>query len=268
MADFEGSLPIKSVRDDDVVIRIADWASGSEATNGWSLDASGAGLIRAVELDIRTLTFAGDKVDVTGSSVEVSNTVSVSAIEFDIRKLTFADDAINVTGSSVEVSNTVTVSATALDIRPLVFDTDKVDASGSQVGITDGTNSLDINTDGSLNVAITSGDGVDVLESFEAAEVAKNAVSNFDYTVPNAETFKGKNILVGSRGAVKVQFGTFDGTTFNAAGTYFQLPAQNGTIDIPALNVTGDGSKAVRIAVTNLDNATDIYATLQGRVSA
>lgn len=268
MADFEGSLPIKSVRDNDVVIRIADWASGAEASTGWSVDALGAGLVRAVDLDIRSLTFEGDKVDVSGSIVEVSNIVAVSAVEFDIRKLTFADDAINVTGSSVEVSNTVTVSADALDIRSLVFDTDKVDASGSQVGITDGTNSLNINSDGSLNVALTSGDGADVLESFESVGVAKNAVVNFDYAVPNAEAFKGKNILVGSRGAVKVQFGTFDGTTFAISGTYFQLPAQNGTIDIPALNVMGDGSKNVRIAVTNLDNETAIYATLQGRVTA
>jgi hypothetical protein len=66
----------------------------------------------------------------------------------------------------VNVTNTVTVTATDLDIRDLTFATDSVDVSGSNVnatvsgtvavsGISDGTDSLEINPDGSINVNAT-----------------------------------------------------------------------------------------------------------------
>jgi len=227
MADFEGSLPIKTVRDDDVKLKIVDWASGSEATAGWSIDANGAGLIRAVELDIRALAFATDKVDVSGSDITVSATafdiraltfatdsvdvsgseVIVTATALDIRALAFATDSVDVSGSSVEVTGNVTVDSTDLDIRDLTFATDSVDVSGSDIKLTDGTHVASVNSDGSLNVAISSGDLVHIVEYFTSAAVAKNSAEEYDYVVPAGAEFKGENILVGSHGAVKVEFG-------------------------------------------------------------
>lgn len=179
--------------------------------------------VDAVNLDIRDLVFATDKVDVSGSTgvgvtgpltdvqlratpVPVSGTVSVTepvtvdAVDLDIRNLVFATDKVDVSGSTgvgvtgtffqatqpvsavslplptgaatlaaqtqpgvdigdVTINNgagasavniqdggnaitvdgavTATVSATNLDIRDLVFATDRVDASGTVLGAGD-----------------------------------------------------------------------------------------------------------------------------------
>ena len=99
-------------------------------------------LVSAVDLDIRNLEFAQDKVDVTGSSVSVSNFPTSQSV---------------VVTNEVEVKNTVgsplTVSASDLDIRDLTFVQDKVDVSGSVVA-------LDVFTLSALeNVTVQNGSG-------------------------------------------------------------------------------------------------------------
>jgi hypothetical protein len=140
-----------------------------------------------------------------------------------------------------------------------------IDASGAVTSlISDGTDVLAINDDGSINVVATEAAKTAVLQAYKSDEVAKNATVDFDYTVTNGKLFSGANILVGSRAACKINVGTYDGTTFVSKAVYFQLPAQNRFLNIPAFEATGDGTLKLRISVTNLDNATDVYATLQG----
>jgi len=79
-------------------------------------DNGGSLTVDAVDLDIRNLTFAQDKVDASGSSVSISNFPTTQDV--------------NIT-SSVDL----TVQATNLDIRNLAFAQDKVDASGSVIGL-------------------------------------------------------------------------------------------------------------------------------------
>lgn len=90
------------------------------------------------------------------SSIHKHLDVYAPMIDGDGNSISSTNGALN-----VNVDNTVTVSATNLDIRDLVFATDKVDASGSVVKITDGTNQLVVNADGSINVqadiAVSSG---------------------------------------------------------------------------------------------------------------
>lgn len=269
MADFEGSLPIKTARDDDVKIKIVSWAAGETATAGWDIDSNGAGLVRATSFDIRPLSDATDSIAVSGS-------VTVSATDLDIRDLVFATDKVDVSGSSV------TVSATALDIRPLVFATDTVDVSGSSVTVSataldtrdltvardtvkigEGANVLGVNADGSINVSLVPGARVAV-NHYGTATINKNASHAEDYVVPDDNKFTATSILVGCRGATKVEYGTYNGTTFTPYGTYFQLPAQNRIMNIPALNLLGNDNDSVRVIVTNLDNTGDVYVTIQG----
>jgi hypothetical protein len=147
-------------------------------------DNGGSLTVDAVNLDIRDLAFATDKVDVSGSSVTVTATdldirdlshtqdsvkvgdgtdflaidasgnigvtdaggsLTVDAVNLDIRDLAFATDKVDVSGSSVSISGTVTVSATDFDIRDLSHSQDSV-----KIG--DGTDFLAVNADGSLNV--------------------------------------------------------------------------------------------------------------------
>jgi len=262
MSDFNGAKPVKTVRDNEFKIAIVDFASGEVATNGWNIDGDGAGLIRGVDLDIRDLTFATDAVNVTGSSVSITGDVNVTATDLDIRDLAFATDKVDVTGSSVTVepgTNPIVVSATDLDIRDLSHVSDSI-----KVG--DGTDFLAINTDGSINIItpeIAVGDYV--LDYKTTATVGAGSTSNHDYVIASGEVFKGDTVLVGARGAVKVEFGLWDGLAFTSKGVYFQDPKENREYNISKLAATGDGTLAVRIIITNLDGASsDVYSTLQG----
>ncbi len=110
-------------------------------------DAIKVDMVNDIDVDIRDLAFATDKVDVTGSEVALDaatlaalENVTVSATDLDIRDLTFATDKVDASGSEVSLDaatlaalETVTVTATDLDIRNLLFATDKVDVTGSSV---------------------------------------------------------------------------------------------------------------------------------------
>jgi len=144
--------------------------------------------VDGVDLDIRDLVFATDKVDVSGSVVALDaptlaalesitvqngagaaavniqdggNSITVDAVDLDIRDLTHVSDsvkvgdgtdflAINADGSVNITDNggSLTVDAVDLDIRDL-------SAAQDNVAISDGTDTLEINADGSLNVQAT-----------------------------------------------------------------------------------------------------------------
>lgn len=115
-------------------------------------DGGGSITVDAVNLDIRNLVFADDKVDVSGSEVSLDSAtlaalenITVSATDLDIRDLAFATDKVDVSGSEVSLDSAtlaalenVVVSATDLDIRDLAFATDKVDVSGSTITTVEG----------------------------------------------------------------------------------------------------------------------------------
>src|SRR6056297_253258 len=248
MADFNGAVGVATIRDDEFKIKLVDGASGENASNVLTINASGQAL---------TLT-------------DINNEVTVNATDLDIRALESATDSVTVIATDLDIralesaTDSVTVIATDLDIRDLTFAADSIDASGSSIKITDDTETLAINADGSINVVpLNEGTLVNYFQT--SAAVASDASADFDYTVTNTSTFEGTNVLVGCRAACKVEVGTFDGTTFTPKFTYFQQPSVNNTVDVQALSLIGDGTAAIRIKVTNLDNqATDIYSTLQG----
>lgn len=156
-------------------------------------DGGGSITVDAVDLDIRDLAFATDKVDVSGSSVSISGDVNVTqgtspwvigdgggsitvdAVNLDIRDLAFATDKVDVGGSIVALDSTtlaalesITVQngagASAVNIQDGgnsitvdAVDLDIRDLSHSQdsVKIGDGTDFLAINGDGSINAQFT-----------------------------------------------------------------------------------------------------------------
>jgi hypothetical protein len=228
MADFEGSLPIKTVAPGDVGVFLFDGAG----VNKLAIDVNGAiaAVVTATDLDIRPLTSA--------------DTVTVVATDLDIRPLTNAD--------------VVTVEATDLDIRNLTAATDVV-----KIG--DGVETLAINTDGSINAVTSKQLSGNVVDYGTSAAVAKDGTADFDYVVATGKTFVGSSIIVGTRGACKVTFGTYDGSTFVTKGVLYQHAAFNGPIQIPNLTLLGDGTALIRVTVKNLDAATDLFCTIQGQ---
>lgn len=86
--------------------------AGASAVN--IQDGGNSITVDALDLDIRNLVFATDKVDVSGSTISVTQGTSpwiVSATDFDIRDLAFATDKVDVSGSSVSVSNFPAIQA-------------------------------------------------------------------------------------------------------------------------------------------------------------
>lgn len=179
-----------------LIIGTEDGTSGGTAhairvdTGGQVIVSDGGAslTVDAVDLDIRDLVFATDKVDVSGSEVSLDaatlaalesitvqngpgaaavniqdggNSITVDATDLDIRDLTHVSDsvkvgdgtdflAVNADGSLNITDNggSLTVDATDLDIRDL-------SASQDNVAISDGTDTLEINADGSINVQAT-----------------------------------------------------------------------------------------------------------------
>lgn len=177
MADFDSSLPVRTETNGDVVGRIVDGTVTSQfltvnADGSLNItDNSGSLTVDAVDLDIRDLDSAQDSVEVlqathdnlnlnanlqvgdadvaNGNPVPVSDaggSLTVDATDLDIRDLAFATDKVDVTGSDV----TATVTATDLDIRDL-------NASQDNVAISDGTDTLEVNADGSINITDNGG---------------------------------------------------------------------------------------------------------------
>lgn len=125
------------------------------------IDDGGSSItVDAVDLDIRDLIHTQDSIRV-GDGVEFlevnadgSINSVVTATDLDIRDLAFATDSVTAhQGGSwtVDVGNTVTVQATDLDIRDL-------SAAQDNVAISDGTDTLAINADGSLNATVSATD--------------------------------------------------------------------------------------------------------------
>lgn len=284
--DFNSSLPIRTENPGDAVIKIADATIPTRqltvnADGSVNITDNGSSItVDAVDLDIRNLVFATDKVDVSGSNVSITGTVAVSATDLDIRNLTFAQDKVDASGSVVALDaptlaalenitvqngagvaavniqdggNSITVDATDLDIRNLTHATDSI-----KVG--DGTDFLAVNADGSINVVVTdSTPGTAVNDYNLANNVAGGATSTHTYT--STGNFYLTQIQASASGRAKIEIAV-NGVTkfvqFNSTAN----PNMEITLTQPILVTNG---QTVTIARTNRDLLSmDIYSTISG----
>lgn len=300
MSDINSSLPIRTETDGDIVAIISDatitsqqlkvnadgsidtnFAAGAqiEITDGVdTLAVNGDGSINAIvtatNLDIRDLTHVSDSIKI-GDGVE---TVSVNASN----ELQVRDDDANTTLSTLNAKfvsgtdigdvtinntsgvsavniqdggNSITVDATDLDIRNLA-------ASQDNVAISDGTDTLAVNTDGSINVVVSGEqDGDEIVDFNTTASVIKLASTNHDYTVTAAKTFIGEEVFASGSGKLKVE------VLVNAVLKFVGFNSTaNPNVRIPLEKIVkAAATQVVRITITNLDNQTqDVYSTLLG----
>lgn len=235
MADLATALPVRAL---DLDIRDLLFAQDK-------VDASGStglvAVVSATNLDIRDLLFATDKVDASGSAV------TVSATNLDIRDLLFASDKVDVSGSAI----TAVVSATDLDIRNLLFATDKVDVSGSTIFA-------------DFSDAVQAGAKSDYLMS---AALAAGASANHDYTVSSGKTLLLKQILSAASGKIKVELLVGPVASLVAKATTFNStadPDANIDLDQP-IAVPDTSTGTVRVKITNLEaSSMDVYSTILG----
>lgn len=110
----------------------ADVVTVEQGTSPWVIgDGGGSITVDAVDLDIRNLVFATDKVDVTGSAVSITGDVNVtqgtspwvvSATDLDIRDLDAAQDSVQAwahDGAGTAITSTVVGPDTGLDVNIL-----------------------------------------------------------------------------------------------------------------------------------------------------
>lgn len=177
MADYQGAVPVQTVRDDEFKIKIVDFASGGTATAGLKIEADG----------------------------------------------------------SVNTNSK----------------------------ITDGTNNLVINDDGSVNVRID--DGTEVFFYDTDVAVPSGNTVTYDLVATNTKTLEVSLVTVGARGAVKVEVSKWDGTTATPVKTWFQQPAVNTAMAFQSITIVGDGTNALRVVITNQDkSASDVYCSIEG----
>jgi hypothetical protein len=283
MADYNSSLPIRTENDGDAVVKIADATIPSQQL---TVEADGSINVNAA-FSPGSEVIITDGTDTLEINADGSINSVVTATDLDIRDLVFATDKVDVSGSSV------TVTATDLDIRDIDAtqdniaisdgtDTLAVNADGSinsvvtatdldirdlshtqdSVRIGDGTDLLAVNTDGSLNVVVVSEqDGTEVVNYQTSASVASSASVNHDYTVSGGVTFYGEEAWISASGKIKVQL------LVNAAVKFVGFSSTaNPNIRIPLEHlVKAAATQVVRITITNLDNqAQDVYSTLVG----
>ena len=217
------------------------------------LDASSGGLnveILTADVDIRDLSHTQDSVKV-GDGTDFLEINSDGSINIgDISAGTQTNDVkITLDGEDVNVT------ATDLDIRDLVHTQDSValgDGSGVlvdvltgatidalQVALTDGTDQLAINSDGSINVSMT-GAGASNDFIYGSANLVKDTLTTVVSLTPGVDTDYVKSILVSGAGLCEWQ--VLYGTTSSEAviASFWTTPASpTYHYDIPdSLNVT------------------------------
>jgi len=337
MSDFNSSLPVRTELPGDVIVKVADATVPAQqltinpdgsvniTDNGGSLtvdgtvelgattlaalesitvqNPAGAGAVNiqdggnsitvdAVNLDIRDLVFATDKVDASGSTVALDagtlaalesitvqnpsgagavniqdggNSITVDATDLDIRNLAASQDnvaisdgtdtlAVNADGSINSV-----VTATNLDIRDLTHVSDSV-----KIG--DGTDFLAVNADGSINVVPQEDPGTERVNYNTAAAVAGGATSNHDFLFTNGGRLY--EVLATASGKLKaeVQIETGSATgVFNTVAVRFNSTATPDCDMILSKYATIPTGARVRVIRTNKENqAQDVYSTIVG----
>lgn len=142
-------------------------------------------------------------------------------------------------------------------------------ATGQSVQITDGTDTLAINTDGSINVNIVSGVGTGEVHDYDTASaVAAAGTSNHDYTVVNT-TFLLEQICGSASGRFKLEIQSGPVASLTTKAVFFGTGADGSnviwTLPIP-LEVPVTSTGTVRIIRTNRSVVSqDLYSTIIGR---
>lgn len=306
MSDYNSSLPVRTENDGDVVVKVGDRTIPSQqllvnpdgSINVNTTDSGGSLTVDAIDLDIRDLVFATDKVDVSGSTVALDAT-TLAALETITAnqgapntvangwpvKITDGVDTVLVTAAGelgvlataqpgvdigdVTINNAAGAAAVniqdggnSITVDAINLDIRDLTHVTDSIRVGDGTDFISVNTDGSINVVIADGTpGTPINDYNTAVAVASAATSNHDYTVPGGETFYLNQIEASGTGKMKIEI-QVNGTTrfvqFNSTA--------NTSMSIHIENpIVATAGQIVRIVRTNRDNqAQDLYSTICG----
>lgn len=282
MADFDSSLPVRTENDGDVVAKIADSTVPSQqltvnadgsinvTDNGGSLTVDG------VDFDIRDLDAAQDNVAISDGtdtlainpdgSIDVGTTLDKNYGAVGANTLRTAAQIGNATGAA-------DFGAGATGAQTLRVEANQGEANAVADAwpmlLTDGVDTVAVNTDGSINVVIADATpGTPINNYNTAAAVAGGASSNHDYTVTALKTFYFNQVEASASGKMKIEVQIETAVAsgvFNTRWVQFNSTAETNMvihIDNPIAVAAG---VRVRIIRTNRDNQSqDVYSTISG----
>jgi len=271
-----------------IFVSLTDGTNGVTVT-GNKLDVNASVTLETAYVDDSAFTIGTDKVNAQGFLADETATDSVdegdiglARMTLDRRMITSSEQSgvwdIGTVTTLTGITNTVTVDATDLDIRSLTHVSDSVSIGDGTtladvldatvdalyVAITDGTDTLAINTDGSINVVVAGSSGTKI-HDFDTATPGAGATDNHDYSVAGT-TFELSRVEWAGSGKMKVevQFGPSAGPATVAVG--FSEKDTKEYIEFnPVLIVPATGTGLVRVIRTNRQGAaTDVYSTIMG----
>ena len=197
-------------------------------------------------------------VDCNSTDVTIDNAAGAAAVNIQD-----GGNSITVDGTVAvsSVAGTVTVTATDLDIRDLTDASDKV-------SIGDGTDTLGINSDGSINVnVVSSAITGEVCDYDTQASLASDTTDNHDYTVANT-TMLLKRVIFSCSGGGKAEIQVGPLASLVTKAVIF-VPKHGGTeraVFDPPIEVPATSTGTVRVIRTNRQGtAQDVYSSIIGQ---
>lgn len=235
MADYDSSMPVQTLANTDVVVRVAD---GTVTTQLWNVDANGIGQVNLND---------GTNALTIGAGGEITTIVTDGTD-------TIAIDAQGNLGSVIYDSTGA--NAWEIDANNL-----------GPVKVTDGTNDLVINTGGSINVNVVNAVSANEVHVYgTTSATAPNTPTNVvNYTVvaTNALSLQSWQFACSGRSKAELKVGP-TGSEVTQAVIFIPSNGGSNTEVFPAPIEVAVGDK-VLVVGTNRDNSnTDLYAWING----
>lgn len=254
MADYDSSMPVQTLDNSDVVVRIAD---GTTDTQLWNVDANGIGQVNLND-GTNSLTL-GANGEITTIVTDGTNTIAIDA-------------SGNLSTIITDGTNTMNVDANG-NTGNVIYDSTganawEIDANNlGPVKVTDGTNDLAINTGGSINVNVVNAVSANEVHVYgTTSATAPNTPTNvINYTVvaTNALSLQSWQYACSGRSKAELKVGPAASEVSKAVAF---IPSNGGAhtevFPAPIEVVTGD---KVLVVGTNRDNSnTNLYAWING----
>jgi hypothetical protein len=222
---------------------------------------------------------SGNVVTITGGALDVNATVTPENVYVDDSAFTVGTDQVGAVGFLADETSPDSVDEGDIGIARMTLDRKVlnviVDPStdGNRLGIHsdgsikigDGTESLLINADGSINVVVAGSPGTPV-HDYDTATVAGAATSNHDYTVTGASTLSLTQVLFAASGKLKVeiQHGPL-ASLVTAAVAFIDQDSFGEYTFASAISVPDTTTGTVRVIRTNRQGGSqDVYTTIIG----
>lgn len=252
--------------------QLADNAGNTVSITGGALDVNATVTPEDVYVDDSAFVVGTDNVGASGYLADETAPDSVDEGDIGIARMTLDRKQLFVLADPTTDANRLAIDANGTVGSRLTDGTTEVDILNAtidalQVAISDGTDQLAINPDGSINAVITTSAGTAV-HDYDTATVAGAGTSNHDYTVTAASTLSLKQIIFAASGKLKIELQTgpvaglvSQAVAFLDADSYGEL-----TFAVP-YSVPDTSTGTVRIIRTNRSGSQDVYTTIIGEES-